>query len=100
VDEPDAIAQPTFGARFLEEWKRLGGPLSAWSWGEIQELRACDREGLVRALRRNGPKLEYAAIQRIRRVESPEELAHQLWTLAQANSQAQSTLWLLLALMP
>ena len=100
MDEPDAIAQPTYGARFLDEWKRLGGPLSAWSYREIQELRACDREGMVRALRSNGPTLEYAAIQRIRQVESPEELARQMLALAQANAQAQAPLWMLLALMP
>lgn len=97
VSEPD---DATFGSRFLEEWKRLGGPLSAWSYAEIQEMRACDREGMVQALRRNGPMLEYAVIQRIRQVESPEELARQLWTLAQRQAQSQATVWMLLALMP
>jgi hypothetical protein len=59
----------TFGARFLEEWERLGGPLSAWSYAEIQELRASDREGLVRCIRAHQPLTTYAAAQRISTAE-------------------------------
>jgi hypothetical protein len=67
--------QPTFGARFLEEWKRRGGPISAWSYAEIQQVRASDREGLVRNLRKHEPHNSYPALQLIRSVVSPEILA-------------------------
>jgi hypothetical protein len=86
----------TFGARFLEEWQRLGGPLSVWSYAEIQELRASDREGMAAALRRHQPLTTYAALQRIRLVESPEALARVLFAQAQAAQQTNFRLMLAL----
>lgn len=87
----------TFGARFVAEWKRLGGPLANWSYAELQELRGCDREGMARALKRHHPMTHHAALVRIRTAESPETLARDMLLQAQATSQAN--VWLLLALM-
>jgi len=90
--------EPTFGARFLAEWKRAGGPMANWTWAEIQELRGCDREGMAAALKRHHPLTTHAALQRIRAAESPESLAREM--LLQAQVAAQTSFWLLLALMP
>jgi len=98
MDRPDDDSDPTFGARFLEEWKRLGGPLAGWTYAEIQDLRDCDREGLAQALRRRHPLTPHAALARIRGAESPESLAREL--LLQAQAAAQTNFWLLLLLMP
>jgi len=89
--------QPTFGARFLEEWKRRGGPMSAWSYAEIQEVRVSDREGMVRSLRTHQPLIGYAALQRIRNVESPEVLAGEM--LTQAQAAANMSVWMMFALL-
>jgi hypothetical protein len=96
MDRPDDPAA-TFGARFLEEWKRLGGPLSNWTYSEIQELRSCDREGMAAALKRHHPLTSHAAVVRIRTTESPEVLAREM--LLQAQVSAQTGFWMLLALM-
>jgi hypothetical protein len=91
---------PTFGADFLEEWKRLGGLLSNWSYAEIQELRGLDREGLVEAVRRHHPLTTHKALQRLRSAESPEMLARDLLLLqAQAQAGAQTSIWLMLAML-
>ena len=71
-------AEPTFGERFLAELRRLGGSFSGFSYAEIQAIKGCDREGLVEALRAAMPLISYAALQRIRTVESPEQLARDL----------------------
>lgn len=98
MESTSSDPEPTFGARFLEEWRRGGGPLSSWSYAEIQELRRCDREELAAALRRHHPLTPHAALQRIRSAESPESLAREL--LQQAQMAAQANFWLLLALLP
>lgn len=96
--EPPADAAP-FGARYLAEYRRLGGNLSAFSFAEVQELKACDREGLVRALRRAQPLTPWAAIQRIRSAESPEQLAREVSQELRAQAAAASaSLWVILAL--
>jgi hypothetical protein len=98
MDRQDDDSEAGFGARFLEEWKRLGGPLAGWSYAEIQELRGCDQEGMARALRRNQPRADYAAIQRVRGAPSPEHLARTLLAEAQTQAQASAaaTMWLLI----
>jgi hypothetical protein len=95
VSDPD---ERTFGARFLAEWKRAGGELGNWSYAEIQELRGLDREGMAEAVRRWHPLTPLAALQRIRSAESPESLARDI--LQQRQASAQTTIWLLLALLP
>lgn len=98
--EPSA-SEPTFGARFLAEYKQRGGPLSAFSYAELQEIKRCDREGLVKALRAAQPMTSWAAIQRIRSIETPEELAAELWRQRQAAAASSAeSVWLLLALFP
>ena len=96
----DPPGAPTFGARFLEEYKRRGGALSSFSYAELQEIKGCDREGLIRALRAAQPMTSYRALQRIREAESPEELArevcHQLELQA---AQAATSLWMIIALL-
>lgn len=87
----------TFGARFLEEWKRLGGPLSNWNYEEVQELRACEREDMAEILRRHNPTIGYAALQRIRSVESPELLARELFFRFQAQAANTATMWMMLS---
>lgn len=94
--EPESGPQ-TFGARFLNEWKRLGGPLSAWNYEEIQELRGAEREGLIAALRKHQPLTSYAALQRIRSAEDPESLARD--ALQQAQAAANTNVWLMFALL-
>jgi hypothetical protein len=74
----EAPDEPTFGARFLAEYKRMGGGLVGFSYSEIQAVKACDREQLVTTLRKALPLISYAAIQRIRTVETPEQLARDL----------------------
>jgi hypothetical protein len=92
--------EPTFGARFLEEYKRRGGALSSFSYAELQEIKGCDREGLIRALRAAQPMTSFRALQRIRQAESPEELArevgHQLELQA---AQSATSLWMIIALL-
>ena len=85
----------TFGERFLEEWKRLGGPLAGWSYAEIQEIKGCDQEGLARALLRNHSLVSYAAIQRVRSAQSPEDLARELHARSYAHTDAGP--WIMLA---
>lgn len=97
MDELDATAGLTFGARFLEEWKRVGGPLSNWTYAEIQELRGCDREGMAATLRRQHPLTSHAAVVRIRNAESPEALAREM--LLQAQHSAEASFWILLAML-
>lgn len=92
-------AEPTFGARFLEEWKRLGGPLSNWTWAEIQELRASDQEGVAAALRAHQPHISYAALQRVRTAESPELLARDALTRLQIAASSSAGVWLMLSLL-
>jgi len=89
----------TFGARFLEEWKRLGGPLSSWTYKEVQELRACEREDMAEILRRHSPMIGYAALQRIRNVESPEQLARELLFRFQAQAANTATMWMMIAML-
>jgi hypothetical protein len=92
--------EPTFGERFLDEWKRLGGLLSSWSYAEIQELRGLDREGMAQALRRHHPLTTHKTLQRLRSAESPELLARDLLLLqAQAQAGAQASVWLMLAML-
>jgi len=98
VEPAPSDPEPTFGARFLAEWKRAGGPMANWTWAEIQELRGCDREGMAAALKRHHPLTTHAALQRIRAAESPESLAREM--LLQSQVAAQTSFWLLLALMP
>ncbi|HVS18835.1 MAG TPA: hypothetical protein VMT18_09575 [Planctomycetota bacterium] len=97
-NEPDDATEPTFGARFLEEWKRLGGPLSNWSYAEIQELRTLEREAMVAAVARRHPLTPRAVLLRIRTAESPELLAREV--LHQSQLAAQTSLWLILSLLP
>jgi len=87
----------TFGQRFLEEWKRLGGPLTGWSYAEIQEIKGCDQEGLARALRHNHSLASFAAIQRVRSAQSPEDLARELHTRSGTHTDAGP--WIMLALL-
>lgn len=83
--------EPTFGARFLAEYKRRGGALAGFSFAEVQEIKGCDREGLVRALRAAQPLTPYAALQCIRDAESPEELARQVCYQAELRAAQAST---------
>jgi ABC-type branched-subunit amino acid transport system substrate-binding protein len=80
--------QRTFGQRFLDEYKRLGGSLTAWSYAEIQALKAADREGLARTLKEAQPLISYAALQRIRTVETPEQLARDVRQQQQVEAAA------------
>ncbi len=90
--------EPTFGARFLDEWKSLGGPLSRFSYAEIQELRVCDREGMIEALRRQSSMVEHRTIRRIREVESPEQLARETLSQLQTQAAAGTSMWVLIGL--
>lgn len=90
-------SEPAFGARFLDEWKSLGGPLSRFSYDEIQELRACDREGMIESLRRHNSMVEYRTLQRIRAVESPEQLAREMFASYQVA--ATTSAWMMFALL-
>jgi len=95
-----AASEPTFGARFLDEYERRGGALVSFSYAELQEIKGCDRDGLVRALRAAQPMTSFRALQRIRQAESPEGLArevcHQLELQA---AQSATSLWMLIALL-
>lgn len=89
----------TFGHRFLEAWKRLGGPMSNWTYAEIQELRGCDKEGMVQALREQVPGVTYATLQRLRAIEGPEQLAEVMLTryARQQAAAAGMHLWMFIA---
>ena len=77
MTDPDTA---TFGRRFLDEYVRLGGLLSSFQYEEIQALRRAGREEMIELLRRTQPmSINYAAIQRIRRIESPEALARRMY---------------------
>jgi hypothetical protein len=89
--------EPTFGARFLAEYKRRGGPLSNFSYAELQAIKGCDREGLAKTLRAAQPWTSYQALQRIREAESPEELAREVCHQMELQASQAATLWLLLA---
>ena len=90
TDAPDPDqGEPTFGARFLDEYRRLGGSLVPLEYAVLQEIRRSDREGLIRALRAAQPmSTSYATIQRIRTVATPEELALDLIRARQAAAAA------------
>jgi len=45
-------AEGKWGARFLEAWRNHGGPVSCFKYAQIQELKAADREGAIKVLRR------------------------------------------------
>jgi len=82
---------PPFGQRFIDAYRRLGGSLSAFTYAEVQELKACDREALIHAVRRAQPMATYAALQRIRTAESPEQLAREV--LLEQRLQANASNW-------
>ncbi len=87
TDEPDD--EPSFGARFLDEYKRLGGKMLPFEYATLQELRRADREGLIRTLRTTqNPPMSHATIQRIRSVEAPQDLARDLLRVGSAKEAA------------
>ena len=88
----------TFGERFLEEWKRMGGQLAGWSYAEIQELRTCDQEGMVSMMRKHQPLTGYAALQRIRSTDDPEQLAREALLQSQVAANSGAGLWMMIAL--
>ncbi len=70
----------SFGGRFVAELQRLSGTQAIFRYKVIQDLRRSDRERMIRVLRQEAAlATSYAAIQRIRQVESPEQLARELW---------------------
>lgn len=84
-----------FGARFLDEYRRLGGGVGPLGYGLIQEIRNGDREALIRALRSAHPlSTTYATIQLIRIIESPEALALELIRARQAAAAGGATVGL------
>jgi hypothetical protein len=44
------MAPQTFGARFLEEFRRLGGSTKAWPEGAVERFAAADRRQLIALL--------------------------------------------------
>jgi hypothetical protein len=92
-----ADVESTFGQRFLNESKRRGGPLSSFSYAELQAIKRCDREGLVKALRAAQPMTSFRALQRIREAESPEELAREVCHQMELQASQAVTLWMMLA---
>ena len=100
TDRAAADGGQTFGARFLDEYKRRGGALSSFSYAELQTIKASDREGLVQALRAAQPMTSYRALQRIREAESPEELAREVCHQMELQAaQSATSLWMLIALL-
>ncbi len=99
TDREAADGGQTFGARFLDEYKRRGGALSSFSYAELQTIKASDREGLVHALRAAQPMTSYRALQRIREAESPEELAREVCHQMELQAIQTGTLWLMLGLL-
>src|SRR5688572_25246896 len=91
--------EPTFGARFLAEYKRRGGPLSSFSYAELQAIKGCDREGLLKALRAEQPLTSHRALQRIREAESPEELAREVCHHMELQAAQPASFWLMLAIL-
>jgi hypothetical protein len=54
-DRLEALASSTgdaWGGRFLAEWRSLGGPISAFRYSVIQELKQANREDALRTLAR------------------------------------------------
>ena len=84
----------SFGGRFVDELQRVSGGTLMLRYKVIQDLRRADRERMVRVLRAAHPFLEYAVIQRIRTVETPELLAREMSAHMRANSQG---IWIALA---
>ncbi len=70
----------SFGGRFVAELQRLSGTQAFFRYKLIQDLRRSDRERMIRVLRQEMLlSTSYSAIQRIRRAESPEQLARETW---------------------
>ena len=40
--------QDCWGARFLSRWKKLGGPVSSFSYAQIQKLKLADQEAVAK----------------------------------------------------
>jgi hypothetical protein len=85
-------AGEAFGARFLAEWRRLGGPISAFRYSVLQELKQADREDTLRALTRVVPM--DLALKRRLEGEGPEGAAVLLHTeLRQRQTATSAGLW-------
>jgi hypothetical protein len=73
--QPNEKEPATFGARFLAEYRRLGGGFGELDYRTIQELKRCDREAFVAVVRRSRSTLwNYSLLQLAKSLE-PEELA-------------------------
>ena len=84
----------SFGGRFVDELQRVSGGTLMLRYKLIQDLRRADRERMVRLLRAANPMLEYAVIQRIRTVETPEILAREMGARMRVSSPE---VWITLA---
>jgi hypothetical protein len=89
-----ARPEGSFGGRFVDELQRVSGGTLMLRYKVIQDLRRADRERMVRVLRAAHPLLEYAVIQRIRTVETPELLAREMNTHMRATAPG---IWIALA---
>lgn len=82
VERLEALSAPSgeaWGGRFLAEWRRLGGPISAFRYSVLQELKQAGREDTLRALTRLVPMMSQALKRRLEDA-TPEQAADLLHT--------------------
>ena len=72
----NAPADGGFGARFLAEYRRLGGRPSVWNYATLMAMEAAGREGFDALLRRS-ITLEYRVLS-LCASATPEDLAREV----------------------
>jgi hypothetical protein len=76
----------TYGRRFLDEWVRLGGLRSSWSYAALTALEEAGRAEAVALLRKNDSLLPYRIIA-CAETDSPEALAKAVMDELSARGQ-------------
>ena len=83
------MAPHTFGARFLEEYRRLGGSTKAWPEGAVERFAAADRRQFMALLEsRRSPVSSELLI--ASHTAEPEALAKRAFVKATREKQQQS----------
>jgi hypothetical protein len=61
-----------WGGRFLQHWRKLGGPISSFKYAQIQALKVADQEGVVKMFKQQAGSFQVA---KVLRESSPEDAA-------------------------
>jgi hypothetical protein len=85
----------SFGARFLEEFRRLGGMTSKWRYEVVSRLEAASRSEVVALLKKGDSFLRYELI-RCAETQEPEELARRIAEEDRPEGDAGACGWFLL----